>query len=179
MILVAIRIFSIVMEACKVVRQGIANEISVQTMRQAVNSATLKACVKKEKPLLSHKNIQAHFDLAKSHKNWTLVDWKQVVFHMRLRSIILLLRSLCWAQDGEGLTNQIVGKTPQHGRSSIMVWSCMNAIRPKLICKIENICSLKRFHACLIIHFMCWQCLYTQKIQTPTQFCEKDCLVVR
>lgn len=91
MILVAIRIFSIVMEACKVVRQGIANEISVQTMRQAVNSATLKACVKKEKPLLSHKNIQAHFDLAKSHKNWTLVDWKQVVFHMRLRSIIFAL----------------------------------------------------------------------------------------
>lgn len=48
MILVAIGGLSIVMEACKVVRQEIAHEINVQTMRQAVNSATLKACVKKE-----------------------------------------------------------------------------------------------------------------------------------
>lgn len=48
MILVAIGGFSIVMEACKVVRQEIANEISVQTMRQAINSTTLKACVNKE-----------------------------------------------------------------------------------------------------------------------------------
>jgi len=50
--------------------------------------------VKKEKPLLSHKNIKAHVDFAKPHMNWTLVDWKQVVFHMRLLRSILFAHTV-------------------------------------------------------------------------------------
>lgn len=53
---------------------------SVQTMRRTSNLAGLEVCVGKKKPLLSHKNIQAHLDFAKSHENWTVVHWKQVVF---------------------------------------------------------------------------------------------------
>lgn len=42
--------------------------------------AILEACVKKKEHIFPHKNIQAHLDFAKSHKNWTVVHWKQVVF---------------------------------------------------------------------------------------------------
>lgn len=42
----------------------------------------------KKKPLLSQKNVQAHLDFAKSFENWTIAYWRQVVFHMRPRSIV-------------------------------------------------------------------------------------------
>lgn len=72
--------FSIAAEACKLIRQEYANEISMQIVQWALNLAGLERCVKKEKPILSQKNIQSYFDFAKSHKNWTIADWKQVGF---------------------------------------------------------------------------------------------------
>jgi len=72
--------FSTTIEACKLVKQEFANEISVLIVWWALNLAILDVCVKKKKPLLSQKNIQACIDFAKSHKNLTIVDWKQVLF---------------------------------------------------------------------------------------------------
>lgn len=133
--------FSTTMEACKLVRQEYANEISMQTMQWALNLASLEPCVKKDKTILPQNNIQSHFDYAKSHKNWTVADWKQVIFsnYTKFNRFCSKDRYWCLAWDKEGLTYKQRGKTLKHGASLVMVCGCMSAIGPRLICKIEGI----------------------------------------
>ena len=40
----------------------------------------MKAVVKKKKPLLSQKNRKERMDFAIRYKDWTLEDWKRVVW---------------------------------------------------------------------------------------------------
>ena len=40
----------------------------------------MKAVVKKKKPLLSQKHRKERMDFAIRHKDWTLEDWKRVVW---------------------------------------------------------------------------------------------------
>ena len=40
----------------------------------------MKAIVKKKQPLLSAKHYKARFDFAIAHKDWTIKDWKKVIW---------------------------------------------------------------------------------------------------
>src|SRR5262249_3442680 len=55
-------------------------EVSDGTVRRTLNEAGLKAAEKVKKPKLSPKNIKARLEFAKRHKDWTVEDWKHVVW---------------------------------------------------------------------------------------------------
>ena len=40
----------------------------------------MKAVVKKKRPLLKPRHIKARMDFAVAHQDWTLEDWKRVVW---------------------------------------------------------------------------------------------------
>lgn len=126
--------------AARVVRQEFGCEISVDTVRRVLKSAGLQARTKQKKPLLRRKNITARLEFARAHEHWTVDDWKRVIFsdETKINRFGSDGRCWCWAPATEGLTNRTVQKTVKHGGGSLMVWGCMSARGPGLICQVEG-----------------------------------------
>ena len=54
--------------------------ISVKTMRNTVKRYDLKAYAKIKKPLLRARHIKQRLDFCKKYQNWTVEDWKRVIW---------------------------------------------------------------------------------------------------
>ena len=54
--------------------------LSPQTVRGHLKKAGLKAVVKKNKPLLTPRHRRNRLDYAIAHQDWTVEDWKRVIF---------------------------------------------------------------------------------------------------
>ena len=83
----------------------------------------MKAVVKRKRPLLSAKHCKAHLDYAHAHKDWTVEDWKRVVWSdktkiNRLRSD---RRKWVWKRPGEGLSDRLVEGTVKFEGGSVMI----------------------------------------------------------
>ena len=63
----------------------------------------MKAVVKNKKHLLSQKHRNERMDFAIRHKDWTLEDWKRVVWSEG--------RKWAWKRAGEGLSDRLVEGT--------------------------------------------------------------------
>ena len=57
----------------------LASSISAQTACNVLKAASLKAVVKKKKPLLLVKHRKRRLDFALKYKNWTVEDWTRVI----------------------------------------------------------------------------------------------------
>jgi hypothetical protein len=87
----------------------------------------MKAVVKSKHPLLSAKHRKARLDFAYAHKDWTLEDWKQVIWSDETK-INRLGSDGCkwpWKMAGEGLSDRLVEGTVKFGGGSLMLWGCM------------------------------------------------------
>ena len=87
----------------------------------------MKAVVKKKCPLLSAKHHKACLDYAHAHKDWTVEDWKRVVWSNETK-INRLGSDGCkwvWKRLGEGLSDRLVEGTVKFGGGSVMIWGCM------------------------------------------------------
>ncbi|KAG0891804.1 hypothetical protein G6F33_014058 [Rhizopus arrhizus] len=58
----------------------IGKKVGVETVRRALRKAGLGAIEKPKKPLLSAKNIRNRLSWCISHKDWTVDDWKRVIW---------------------------------------------------------------------------------------------------
>jgi len=59
-----------------------------RTVRNAFREAGLAAVEKETKPMLSPANIKARLEFAKSHQNWTVDDWKRIIWSDEKKSIV-------------------------------------------------------------------------------------------
>jgi len=50
------------------------------TLRHALKEAGLGACVQQKKPLLVKRHVLARLSFAHKYKNWTVDDWRRVIF---------------------------------------------------------------------------------------------------
>lgn len=117
-------------------------QISVgrNTIARALNKAGLKAGEKKKKPLLSAKNINARMEFAKKHKDWTIEDWKRVIFsdESKINRFNSDGRSWCWFRDVGELETRTVDQTPKFGGGGVMVWGCVTWEGVGYLCKIDG-----------------------------------------
>ena len=84
--------------------------------------------MKKKWPLLSRRHRKERMDFAVSHKEWTLEDWKRVVWsdETKVNRLGSDGRKWVWKQVGEHLNDRLVEGTKKFGGGSIMVWGCMS-----------------------------------------------------
>jgi len=66
-------------------------------------------------------------DFAKSHKKWTLEDWKRVIWsdETKINRLGSDGRTWVWKEVGEQLSDRVVEGIVKFGGGNVMVWGCM------------------------------------------------------
>lgn len=115
--------------------------VSNNTVRNALREAGLGAIEKESKPMLSSKNIKARLQFAKRHQDWTINDWKRIIWsdETKINRFGSDGRLWCWIRDGESRQPHHVKQTVKHGGGSIMIWGCITSRGPGFMCRINGI----------------------------------------
>ena len=75
-----------------------------------------KAKIKVKKLGLTVSHMRQHFTFAKAHQDWTVEDWKKVVFtdEIKLNRVKAKGREWVWVREGEKLSDRMVQKTQKY-----------------------------------------------------------------
>ncbi|KAG0821188.1 hypothetical protein G6F16_012290 [Rhizopus arrhizus] len=95
----------------------IGKKIGVETVRRALRKAGLDAIEKPKKSLLSAKNIRNRLSWCMAHKDWTIDDWKRVIWsdETKINRFNSDGRTWAWIRSGESLKSHHVKMTVKHG----------------------------------------------------------------
>src|SRR6266576_6607223 len=108
--------------------KNITNQsLSPSTVHLHLKKAGMKAVVKTKRPLLSAKHRKARLDYAYAHKDWTVEDWRRVVWSDKTKINRLGSdgRKWVWKRPGEKLSDRLVEGTVKFRGGSVMIWGCM------------------------------------------------------
>ena len=109
----------------EVVCPGQVNQpLSTSIVCKHLKKTGMKAVVKSKCALLSVEHCKACLDFAYAYKDWTLEDWKKVVWSNETK-INCLGSDGCkwvWKKAGEGLSDRLVEDTVKFGGGSLMMW---------------------------------------------------------
>ncbi|GBP08343.1 Transposable element Tc1 transposase [Eumeta japonica] len=108
--------------------KSIGKDVSSWTVRRALNRIGLVASVKKKKPALSDRNVKRRLHFCKTHKNWTVDDWKRVIWsdETKVNRYQSDGKEYYWHRPQERIQKHHVKETMKHGGGSIMVWGCFS-----------------------------------------------------
>ena len=111
----------------KALFQVIQQPLSASTVHCHLKQSGMKAVVKSKRPLLSSKHYKAHLDFAFAHRNWTIDDWKKVIWsdETKINHLGSDGHKWAWKKSGEGLSDRLVQGTVKFGGGSVMMWGCM------------------------------------------------------
>ena len=114
--------------------------VSPTTVRRVLKEGGLYAAPKVKKPLLSLRHRKARMDFATHHKDWTIADWRKVVWsdETKINRLGSDGRVWCWKRHREMLSNRTCQATVKHGGGSLMVWGCMTAQGIGYLMRIEG-----------------------------------------
>ena len=110
------------------------------TIANALRKAGMKATTKKKKPAISEKNRKERLAFAKSHKDWTVEDWKTVIFSDETKINRFGSDGLrwSWVREGESLQPRNIVQTTKHGGGHIMIWGCFKSSGIGYMCDKED-----------------------------------------
>lgn len=105
---------------------AINKEVSEWTARRAFRRIGFVSAVKQKKPALSNKNIKARLKFCQTHKNWTVEDWKRVIWsdETKINRFQSDGKQYYWHRPHETIQKHQVKETVKHGGGSLMVWGC-------------------------------------------------------
>jgi len=100
----------------------------------------MKAVVKRKRPFLSMHHRRERLDFAIAHQDWTVDDWKMVVWsdETKINRLGSDGRKWVWKRAGEGLSDRLVQGTQKFGGGSLMMWGCMLWDGVGYACKIDG-----------------------------------------
>jgi transposase len=114
--------------------------VSSCTVCRQVRKAGLVPFTKPKKPAMSKAHMDACLAFAKAHQDWTVADWKCVLWSDETKVNRLGSDGQRWGYKRAGQTLQPHHTIPtsKHGGGSIMVWACMGWDGPGYMCKIDG-----------------------------------------
>ncbi|KAI0997290.1 hypothetical protein K3495_g10896 [Podosphaera aphanis] len=161
---IANRIVKTPKQAAAGLQASMGISVTPQTVRNVLRESDLKAKKKPKKPALTTRHRKARLDFSLRHKEWTIEDWKKVVWSDETK-----INRIC--SDGINYTRQKDKQLPndsntiqivKFGGGNVMIWACMtwsgpchgsgngkdghrtvhHYFRPNLICSMEATCLL-------------------------------------
>jgi transposase len=124
----------------KTLRDITNQPLSAKTVHRHLSQAGMKAVVKRKRPFLSKKHRRERMDFAITHQDWTVEDWKTVVWsdETKINRFGSDGRKWVWKRAGEGLSDRLVQGTQKYGGGSLMMWGCMLWEGVGYACKIDG-----------------------------------------
>ena len=108
------------------------------TLCRRRSEAGLGSYIAAEKPGLSAENVRKRLDWAIKYKDWTIEDWKKVIWSDECSVWIGVNPHRQWVirPPGERLNPKYVKKTFKDARVKVMVWACFTGERlgPLIVC---------------------------------------------
>ncbi|KAG6326629.1 hypothetical protein ID866_12460 [Astraeus odoratus] len=138
-------------QATQFINSIIDAPVCPQTVRNTLKEASLKAVVKKKKPLLSRGNKKRRLAFALKHQHWTVEDWKGVIWsdETKINRIGSDGQEYVWKRKGEGLIAREVKGTVKFGGGSLMVWSCIGWNGVRVLSEVEERMDAEQYVAIL------------------------------
>lgn len=126
-------------DVCKYLK-GIGYMISYRATRYLIRQLGFKACLKKKTAFLKHIHMKRRLKWANEHSNWTVDDWKKVIFSDETKINL-------WGSDGAEYTYRLRGDpilphhykpTMKHDGGSLMIWGCITSFGLGYACRIDD-----------------------------------------
>ena len=105
-----------------------STSVTPQTVRNVLKEAGFRSATKKKVPMLKGSHHQQHLKFAQYHENWTMEDWKRVLWtdETKINRIGSDGKVYVWKQQGEPVSDRTTTPTIKHGGgNNLMVWGCM------------------------------------------------------
>jgi transposase len=138
-------------QATQFINSIIDSPVSSQTVRNTLKEASLKAVVKKKKPLLSVNHRKRRLSFALKYQHWTVEDWKRVIWsdETKINRIGSDGQEYVWKRKGEGLITREVKGTVKFGGGSLMVWGCIGWNGVGVLSEVEGRMDAEQYVAIL------------------------------
>lgn len=112
--------------------------MSYTTAINILKKMNFHAKLKKKKPLLTKKHMQKRLAWAKKHRNWTIDQWRQVIFSDETKINIWGSDGVkyYWTRPGDVLRPYHLDLTVKHGGGGLTLWGCITSRGPGYACQI-------------------------------------------
>ena len=135
-------------QAAQFINPIIPQPIHPQTIRRALKKNNFQAVIKRKCPLLTQKHRQERLKFAHTHSNWTVEDWKRVLWsdETKINRIGNDGRVYVWKPKGEPLSDRTTTPTVKHGGgNNLMIWGCMGWNGVGVVTEVQGIMNAKQY----------------------------------
>jgi len=126
-----------------IINNNLSEPISTTTIWRRRSEAGLDSYIAGQKPELSIENVAKRLAWAEKYKNWTVEDWRKVIWSDESSIQIGVNPRRQWVirPKGERLNLQYVKKTFKSAQVKVMVWGCFTGERlgPLIVCDDDGI----------------------------------------
>lgn len=132
------------------IKKDLKLNVSNMTIINRLHNSNIKSHVAAEKPFISKTNLKKRLDFAKEHQNWTIDQWKNVLFSDE--SPIFLhwaCKKLIWRRKNERFLPACMKGTVKHDKK-INVWGCFAANGVGELHRIKGNMNAKMYHSILV-----------------------------
>ena len=136
-------------QATHFINSIVNDPVSSQTVRNTLKEASLKAVVKKKKPLLSTGYKKKRLAFALKYQHWTVEDWKRVIWsdETKINRIWSDGQEYVWKKKREGLIARGVKGTVKFGGGSLMVWGYIGWNGVGILSEVEGRMDAEQYMA--------------------------------
>lgn len=122
-------------------------DVSRHTMGRALHKYGLVCRVRRRRPWISPANRAKRRAWAVEHINWTVEDWKRIIFSDESKFMLFKSdgRQYCWIRPGMALNSRFTQKVIKYGGGSVMVWGCVTGEGMGRLHRIEGIMDGPRY----------------------------------
>ena len=127
-------------EVAKNLQETHRTSVHPNTIRRVLKRNGLHGRAKVKKPLLSAKHVRDRLSFARKYADWTVEDWKQVIWsdETKINRFGSDGRKWCWKSRGGQLKPNHITNTVKFGGGSIMVWGCFTTHGVGYLAKIDD-----------------------------------------
>lgn len=133
------------------INEQLPNPISISTVQRRLREKGMMGRVAAKKPLLRAMNKIKRLQFAEKHKDWSLDQWKSVLWSDESKFEIFGTRRRVFVRRkvGEKYKSACVLPSVKHGGGSVMVWGCFSYDGVGELLKIKGIMMKEDYHGIL------------------------------